>query len=596
MTILLPFLNQLHALRAYVFSRRFMPFAIVCLIAMVGGAIGLTETIYGPGNKLITSLVTLTIAGALWISSTEMLPHEKRWLRQTNRLIDMCCYEDAEKKLASPPWLAGFAVRIRRLEMLARLKIETGDLAAAYAVLATAEQGALLQEERVFIRLAKTGVLFEAGNYVAFRKELGELASSVQQSKLHHFKYLLLKSEEHGLSGQYGPAKSLLEDAIEQTSEPRLLVSAYNNLARLEDMQGNHTNAQSYYEQAWHALQKEPLPRLYPVVIHNLLIKYAQYGQPEKAISLLEDYRAAVMPGNIHQALQLINDQLILARQLGDRHLLLDSYARTEGMLKPHLDKRQRFVVAVTELRMRLNDDIEFAKHLVQTLVLFDEHEDLSVPEQFTALSELLVVLNQCGEAQAEGLDLRGPRQRTIFALLAMQGDIDAQLRDAPTNLPLVRDIWLRHKIQLCKLKLQQPTGGISYLAAQELFRLQQERRRVWADKENFEFEIDALIVLCDEYVAYARHLDVRFANDYYAVAQQALTDAGNILESRWPHPSMHQYALGIAYFYWQIGNDKKSAAYWLSRFDGLNLNVAHYAKWLRGHYAEVKEWVGGLH
>jgi len=594
MTDLIVFFEKLYALRVCAFSRRFLPFTAALLVGIIIITIWSIITVNAPGIALIALLATILLAFATWASAVLILPHENKWLKRTERLINECSFEEAEHTLKAPPRFIGFATRMRRLEMIVRLKIETGKLTEAYAILANAERGALLPEERISVRLRKANVLFHAGNHASFRKELGALDSMVPDSGPQRFCYSLLKSHQHELEGNYASAKMLLEDAMELEPLPKYVAVALNNLARLEDAQGNDTNAQSYYERGWQILRANPLPLLYPIVAHNLLLKYARKGNAEKALKLLDEYRSAISTGNTEQYLQYLNDQLHLARQLGNRPLLLDDYERAERDLKPRLDKRQRLALTVSGLRMRLNDGIGFAEHLNEALNLFDEYQDLPPSDRFQILSELVTVIEQ-GRSELNGWDFREPAQRTIAALVAMEEEVAAQLRNIPPALPSVRDTWYGHKLRLHKLKIQLAAPRVSHSAVEEMFRLLCERRQVWADKGNPEGEIKALIVLCDEYVAYARQLNRQFAEDYRSIAEQALADAGKILESQWPHPAMHQYALGIAYFYWQIANDRESAALWVYRFESLKLNVTHYAKWLREYYKGVKKWLSEL-
>lgn len=127
------------------------------------------------------------------------------------------------------------------------------------------------------------------------------------------------------------------------------------------------------------------------------------------------------------------------------------------------------------------------------------------------------------------------------------------------------------------------------------MFDLLRQRRLVWADKGNPEGELEALITLCDEYVAYAGQLGTRFASDYQAIAQEALKEAAQVLELHWPHPSIHRHALGIAYFYWRLASDREHAERWLLHFEKLRLSPAHNAKWLREWHAGVQGWLRSL-
>ena len=594
MTDLYTLLEKLHALRDYAVSRRFLPVVAVIFLMVVATTIGLGDIAPNPGFKTVALSLAIALVGMLWVSATCVLPHERRWLQHAEKMIENCDFEEAERTLSFPPLLIGFTARFKRLTTLVYLKMESGDLAAAYSWLLVAEQETMLPDERLSSQLTRANLMFRAGNYTAFGKALGELVSGIPMSGSLRFRYALLKSHEHELRGQYSEAKTLLEEAREIAPEPKLVAIAFNNLARLEDMQGNDTNAQSYYERAWQVLRTNPMPKLHPVVGHNLVLKYGRNGAVEKAMKLLSEYREMVAPSNVQQYLQFLNDQVHLARQLGNRSMLLDNYEDTQRTLKPQIDKHQRLVLGIGELRMRFNDDVPITDQMAEIVSLLDENKDLPTKDRFQALSELLGVLQQCN-AKADGRDFREVEEQTIAELLAMEGEIDKQLRDAPPVLPIIRDIWHGHKLGICKLKIGLSAPGLSRSNFDKMFNLLRQRRQLWADKSNPEGELDALMAICDEFVAFAGKLGPRFATDFGAMAQQALTEAAEVLERHWPHPSVQRHALGVAYFYWQLAGNREGAERWILRFEKPGLSLAHNAKWFREWHAGVRGWLKSL-
>jgi len=591
MADLLAIFEKLYAVRAYVGSRRFFLPASLGLVAALYTALDVSKLFSLPPEGAIFFAATIVVVLLLLASAIYQLPHEKYWEQRIEKLLDECDYDKATQVLNTPPWLLGFAARAAQQEMRLRLKIKTGDLLGAYQVLVAAEKHVLLPQERLRILLSKAQLLLNAGNHAAFGKVLAEIDMAKPENGKLRIRHLLLQSMRCELAGLYPAAKNLLEEAIELSTLPAGRICAYNQLARLEDLQGNHTNAQSYYEQAWDLLQASPILALYPVVGHNLLIKYARSHDETKAMALLDAYRCAVTPDNAEQQQQLLNNQVHLARQLGRRELLLDSYDRTQTVLLPLLSEAQGFAVAVSELRMRLNDDVDFSGHFTKTVACFGLHKDLTTQERFHVLSEILVVCQQgCGALRGsdgiEAMRLAGGE------LLAMEGEIDAQLRGIPPQLPELRDDWHRRKVEILKLKISQSPPAIPRARVKQLFQLNGERRNIWADKQNPERELDALIVFCDEFIAFGTDLGPTFLSEYQGQAKSALADAGKIIEAQWPHPAMHQYALGIAYFYWKIAGRRDMAATWVDRFDSKGLGLAHYASWQREQHAQLKAWL----
>ena len=176
-----------------------------------------------------------------------------------------------------------------------------------------------------------------------------------------------------------------------------------------------------------------------------------------------------------------------------------------------------------------------------------------------------------------------------------MEEEIDVQLRDISPVLPIVRDVWYGHKLEICKLKIELSAPRLSRSDLKKMFDLLHQRRQVWADKDNPSGELDALICICDEFVTHAGQRDQQFTIDYGAMAQQALKEAIQVLERYWPHPSVHRHALGVAYFCWRLANDRTGAERWLLRFEALGHSLTHYAKWFREWHAGVRGWLKSL-
>jgi len=588
---LIALLEKARPLWPFVRSRRFVWPAILCVVGVLYGVLDIGGFVAAPlYNTMVPAIISLT-ALVLLANATIRLPHEKRWLARVENLLDASAHDKAAQSLSAPPPLMGFAARAAQQVVLVRLKIETGDLLAAYQALIAAEKTVLLPSERLPLRLSKAQLLFNAGNYAAFGQLLTVIDAAPPANGKPRIRYLLLQSLRCELAGSYAAAKSLIEEVIELAASPGERIRGYNNLARLEAMQGNHLNAQSYYEQAWAQLQASPVPALYPVVLHNLMLSYAMQHAHAKALSLLATYRQAVKPDNVAQVQELLSDQTHLARQLGDRALLLDAYTRAQTELVPLLSTAQRFAIAVSELRMRMNDGVDFAGHFNKTIAQFAQQTGLTPVERFNVLSQIMAVCQQDNGAQL-GPAAMANWQKASAALLAMEDQIADQLRSVPPQLPTLRDKWHQRQVELIKLKIVSAHPPIPKPLVTALFVAIQERRQLWADKQNPVCALEALIVMCDEYIAYRAALGPAFVHDYQSQAQAALRDAGQIAQAKWPHPSMIQYAFGLAYFYWQIVNRAELAATWLTRFNQSGLSLAHSAAWLRQQHVQLTAWL----
>ena len=591
---LLSIFKELYAMRHIAWRRRFFWPVALATACVVWLTIASTFVLVLPANSVISAALPLALAIAallLGLGATVLLPHEKRWLGQVATLLANCDHAQAALVIESPPWLPGFAARAAQQLHRVRLHLLTTDWLAAYHAHMASDKTALLPNERSQLLMLKAKLFFEVGNFSGFATVMTDIESTPGADVPAQASFLLLQSFRDELAGQHVNAKARLEQMMELATQPIDRIQAYNNLARLEAMQGNHLNAQSYYEQAWATLASSPVPALYPVVLHNLMICYGMNHAHTKALSLLATYRQSVKPDNVAQVHDLLSDQLHLARQLGDRALLLDAYTRAQTELLPLLNPAQRFAVAVSELRMRQNDNVDFVAHFNRTIAQFDQQVGLTPAERFAVLSQIMAVCQQDNGAQL-GPTATATWQKAAAALLTMEDQIAEQLRSVPPQLPALRDEWHQRQVELIKLKIASAQPAIPKPLVTALFSAIQERRQLWADKQNPARELDALVVMCDEYIAYRAALGPGFVNDYQSQAQAALNDADQLAQAKWPHPSLTQYAFGLAYFYWQIANRADLAAMWLTRFNQSGLSLAHSAAWLREQHAQLTVWV----
>jgi len=581
--------EKLYAVR-FVFSRRFLLCSLVTVSGMIYGALGF-------GDLLISNIKPFALGGIvviallLWWQATIILPYERRRLRIIEKLVDEFRLDKAGKLLEAPPYFFGYPARVAYLKLLIRFKRISGDLVSAYDCLMRVEQMVLLPREKQGLYMEKAALLFAAGNYTGFRKTLSAIdCEVVTKDKPLHFSYLFLQSNLEELSN-IANGKALLEEAIEKAVFPVQRAMVYNNLARMEDAQGLLMSARGSYEHAWSALEENPIPRLFPIIGHNLLLNYACTGEIEKALTFLQSYRCLVDKNNSQQLLQFFNDQTHLARQLHNRELLLDAYKGVKKDVLPFLTESEKFSVEVSELRMRFSDDVRFVEHFDAVINRFPEIKLFKEEDRLNALRELWAVYKQSKEFLPHRLtEMAMPL--IVDELLSMEGCVDKHLRDISPLLPAQRDIWLNCKIELVKIKIYNAslTGKpIPKKLIEILFNFVQERSLIWAEKGNDAQELNALIICCDEYVSYSSNLDPSILVDYREQAFSALTQAGIVLDRSWPHPSIVQYSLGYAYFLWKIAGDAEKARVWLMRFESRNHSLLHYMGWLRVQYAELK-------
>ena len=567
--------------RTLVLSKRFGPVVAALLVLQGSRYLECSAWVWGPLTFLCVFLL---------LRSLVILPHEKQWLSKCVALIKSCDYPAAEACLDATPAFLGPPAQFKWTSRKLRLFAATGDLVKEHEAIQQLKKLALLSGEQHKCRLAEASMYVRSGNYRRFCEMLDKVNKETPFDDKSNAQYHLLSSHKKEIEGDYAAAKAEIECLLEEDANGTHNASAYNNLARLEELQGNELQAVHYYEKARDLLRSHPAANLYPLVYHNLVMHLARTGKVSNAKALLEEYSAAIDTRVTQQYLEYLNTQIHLARELNDLPMLLNAYALVDLHIKPKLKQDQWMAQFVSELRTRANDQIGLHEHLIKTELLFDDLTYLPFPKDYFVLKELFGVLGQLADANQLG-PMKGLYERTLSALSATAPKMDAFRKTIPDALLEPHFYWISQKIELHK---RTPTTPADYNQAffDSLFGQLQELARITEDKDNSRLQIHALVTLCDEYATYSQHMSSQFKADYQRLAQESLQEANHLLQSRSADPTLFEYMISLAWCEWKINASAERTNYWVNLFEAKNINLRHYAVWLRSKHAEVKDWL----
>lgn len=565
------------------FSKRLLPISvitIICGLLLVSG-IACSAWVWG---LLIFILVLLLLRATL-------VPiHEKQWLFKCAKLIESCDYPAAEACLCNVPLMLGAPGKLQWTLKKIQFYAATGDLVKEHEAVQQLKKLALLPGERNISRLSEASLFSRSGNF----KRFGELLDKVNKEALLDDKskarYHFLASYKHEISGDYSAAKSEIECLLEENNSRPHDASAYNNLARLEEIQGNELQAIHYFEKSRELLHHNPVANLFPIVYHNLVMYLARTGTASNAIAMLKEYGSAIDTCVMSQYLEYLNTQINLARQLNDLSMLLNSYALIDLRIKPNLNKDEWIAHFVSELRTRANDQIGLNEHLIKVELLFTDLIKLPFPKNYYFLKELFGVLRQIVSNNQLG-PMQSLFELTVAELSVMSIKIDTFRKTIPDVLLELHFFWIAEKVSLHKLT---PTTSASYHQDffDTLFGQLQELVRISVDKENYRLQMRALVMLGDEYSAYSIQMNGQFNDKYQFVAKKSLHEASQLMQSRCADPSLFEYMVGLAWCEWKINNSAERASQWLSLYDSKKINLRHQAVWFRQQYIDVKDWL----
>ncbi len=565
--------------------RRFAPLTITVVVYTIYQGFNLDGLFPGNWHNAI-NLGVLVLIVFLVIRAFVLFPNEQHWIQRINKAIDYMCWPYAEYELEHPPALLTHSAKFLARIMHARVLLARGKTEAALKALMQLTDTALTAEENFKLRLQLASLFFQTGNIRAAKAEYGRL-SQLPKSKHKNtqLSISLLKVQLLETDAAFDEAKATLEEAFEYCTSSQDKAVCYVNLGHLEDLRHNEQVALSYYERAWIELKQDPVPRYFQIVGHNLLIKYGQLGETSKAAPLLEEYRLLVQGQSANLILEYYNDQTHFARQIGDRSLLMQAYAGVANI--SGFDAKARYCIAAHELRMRLGDGLAFMPTFESVFGQFPMIE-LTDDERFRTLEQIR-------EGWHLGQSLFVPQawhaygQQIHRHYVANEHIVDDRLRMTSPTLPAIRDVWLKRKLEIMRIKIGTNTSTLTAESFAPLFSLASERCRLWSDCDNIRQAVETRLVYVDDFMAYERQAGPAILNRFRDGALSTLAEAEQLLNAHWPTPAV-EHAIGIAYFSWRLTGDTAKRDMWLTRFESRGVSFDHFQPWLREQYREMTD------
>ncbi|MCF8094190.1 MAG: hypothetical protein K9J79_02390 [Desulfobacteraceae bacterium] len=538
----------------------------------------------------------LIISGGALLRATRLLPHEKRKIKRAKECLERLEVEKARKFLKKRALINGIPFEVERGLLLSKCCFHENDWVGAYLSLNDISRYYLLPRETVKHRQQKSFLYFYVGNCRDFMSLFGE---NVENLTNHDdlAGTALLKSYWREFQEDFPGAKSELETAMIDLQDVRNQILLYNNLGRLEGLSGNFHEQISYLSKAAVLLKDNPIALCFPLAYHNLCINLAREGRRSEAIQVLHDYYEATDRDNILQYLNYTNDYLLLARELNDQEMIRQAHGHIDALLAKALTESQRISLRVSQLRMRRNDQEPVSDYMEVVKALVQDAEQLGDKEQIAVLLEIVYDLafeledSQAGRSITDLNLLKEFYDVVVRRLLRFQSVVDNELQEIPPVLPAVREQWIQYRHTMLKLEMGLQ-GGFSQANFRKMFDNLEEMARLWRDKSYDRAEIEAHLMICDEFVAYRRGLDNQFHQDFVHRALKAYKGAESLLLKRLEKPEFQSQMIGMAYYALHLGMGKDAVAFWVTHASLRGVQLRHYAAWLRRQYQEVRSFL----
>lgn len=586
---------------ALAFSWRFI--AVVLLLLVAAGWYSLTQ--YSGFNWLNLSLASLPLpVYALWLLATvlsalfafAMSPAERK-LTKAIRLANQDLRRSDAEQLLQQANTALFllpSAEITLGSLQAAFYKSQGDLLKAYKELKDLQNLPLLSKERTAIELDLMRLLYDSGNVKATQQQLTSLQkrklSQAQQSQCR-----LTQAELYLIENKLQAAKDLVESHYEEPNlSANIQVALLHTLGVIETHQQNYQSAITAYRQAWD-IQKNLKNSFAQAerTIDNLVQTYAKQGETAKALPHLRQLEALAKPNCAHHLLALNNIKLNLARQLDDRKALLNTYQEADTELLPKLSGEPKFNYIISNLRMHWNDGVNFDEALKATQEAMLTKPTISTINNLRAITAISGILKQAIDTIGPRPDLMTFLSWLLFEFKRLEPELDNLQDQIPPNLPGPKAELIGLKVNNLKYEMilmhAQPNKDLF----DNFFELLNEKKNLWQGMHNPAAQLQALLIILDEYIAYKIALpNSQFAADFKQLAITSLEEAELLLNNNQQNLAYSDKLIGLAYACYQLNTKKEQAKNWLEAFDKTKQSLNHNAAWLREQYHQAKTWI----
>lgn len=560
-----------------ILSQRFLYFFLSSLI---------TGMAYLAGYYLLMLAIFGGSVVLFWIAMW-MFPWEKSYFAKVDQGFEQYDSDALKVLISNPPFLLSFPANIKfnLFKVNFYTMMATVDIKKAFETFQKLNEFYLLPEEKIQVTLRLAGFY----HFVANVKMLKETLLKINENDLsseQKFLYQLYKSFVKELNGDIDGAKNELYKLLENSPKNRQS-QLFNNLARLEEMTGNTTQALHYYEKAGEALIQEPKPVLYHIIYHNLVIINAKLNKQEEAKRWMNIYESAVDKSILEVYIEYLNTQVFLARQLYDRILLVEAYKKMDLEIAPKLIRDRWLAHFISKIRMSYSDDINFQDNIMQAEFLFGELKALEFPKNYFAAKEIFHLLKNLAERNQIGS--MGIFFEKVIAFMSDMNEIIKTYRKTLPDLAVGEQwFWLQEQNFLHKFVIFSKPDKENF---EIYFREIQEMARIAKNYENSYFETKAFMIICDEYLAYCHSLEEKFCSDFQTIAIEALKKASTKMDENQDNYQFIEFLIPLGFYFKYIGLDIQKASSYLKLFEDKYIAITQYAPWIQKYYEDLKKY-----
>lgn len=557
-----------------IFNKRFIWLFIFIILATVAYYL----------KQNIPLIVFSIVSSILLLNSMASYPWEILYFKKINKAINDYNYDLAKELIENKTFLISYPSKIKYdlLQIQYNLTLEH-DSKSLFKNNESLQNRYLLtiNDEKTKFTLSRLNIYRKFENIKLIEETLDELDEKNLKGP-NLLSYKLVQSFLFEYNGDIKKAKDLLISLLDKKDIDKVLL--YNAIARLEELQGNYKQAIHYYEKSYEYLKQEPKAKYFHTVLHNLVIVNTRVTDLKKSQEWLNIYELMIDKNNLFQYLEFLNTQLLLARQIRDRMLLLDAYSKMSVFIEPKLDKDGWMAHFSSKLRMSFNDGVNFEENLLSAKNLFPQIKILEFPKNYFISKEIFHILKTLDEKSQLGL-LKDFYLELADYMNGFTKNIHEYKKQLPDLALSEQFYWLSEENLLMKLNISKELKKSNF---ESLFN-DIEQMKLYAQTYNNQYLlVRSNMTTANEFIAYSKDLDNQFSIDFKTKAIDALQEAETIILKNKTNPRYFEFFISTGYYYLELFDDKNKAKEYLELFGEKKISIEQYAQWQRFYYESI--------
>ena len=557
-----------------IFSNRFIFLTVFIILTII--------TYYIEQYYLL--LLFFCISLLLLFNSVFLYPWEKNYFKKVDNSINDFNFNISKQLIENKTFLLSYPSKIQYEFLNIQYKFMFN------VVLESLFQNIELLQQKYLLEIngEKTKfILLTIKIYKIFEniKLLEETLNKIDESKINNSQLLYYKSAQSFLyeyNGKIEQAKSILVSLQQFKDINKILL--YNEIARLEESQSNYKQAIHYYEKSFDNLKINLQGKYFHIILHNLVIVNMRVNNISKSLEWLSLYESIVDKTNLSQYTAFLNTQILLARQISDKVLLLEAYSKISIFIEPKLNDEQWVINFSSKLRMSFNDNVNFDENIISAKNLFYKIKTLDFPKNYFISKEIFNILKTMDEQNQLGFMKNFYLELVDYLYLFVQTIIDYRKKLHDLAISEQFHLLLEENF-LLKIQISRTLNRNDFkILFDDVNQIKQ-----YAKTYNSQyFLVKSTLMIPDEFIAYSKIFNEQFSIDFKEKAITALSEAEEIINLNTMNPRYFEFFIPLSYYYLELLDNKEKANKYLTLFNNTKLDINQFAKWFRNYYDSI--------